>query len=168
MLRRLIRRALRFATLMGVNEPFMHKVARKVTEVMGDAYPELTEHADFIARAVHEEEQRFSLTLQKGLELLDEELAALKTAGKTQIPGEFCFKLYDTYGFPLDIVTDVAEKRGFTADAAGFEKHISTFCRTAAVRYCAVLRRIFVSLKPIWKKSRRKKCARWRDCSPSP
>ena len=124
-LRRLIRRALRFATLMGVNEPFMHKVARKVTEVMGDAYPELIEHADFIARAVHEEEQRFSLTLAKGLELLDEELAALKAAGKTQIPGEFCFKLYDTYGFPLDIVTDVAEKRGFTADAAGFEKHMT-------------------------------------------
>ena len=124
-LRRLIRRALRFATLIGVNEPFMYKVARKVTEVMGDAYPELVEHADFIARAVHEEEQRFSLTLQKGLELLDEELAALKGAGKTQIPGEFCFKLYDTYGFPLDIVTDVAEKRGFTADAAGFEKHMA-------------------------------------------
>ncbi|WP_374289736.1 alanine--tRNA ligase [Desulfovibrio desulfuricans] len=124
-LRRLIRRALRFATLIGVNEPFMYKVARKVTEVMGDAYPELVEHADFIARAVHEEEQRFSLTLQKGLELLDEELAALKGAGKAQIPGEFCFKLYDTYGFPLDIVTDVAEKRGFTADAAGFEKHMA-------------------------------------------
>lgn len=124
-LRRLIRRALRFATLIGVNEPFMYKVARKVTEVMGDAYPELTEHADFIARAVHEEEQRFSLTLQKGLELLDEELATLKAAGQTQIPGEFCFKLYDTYGFPLDIVTDVAEKRGFTADAKGFEKHMA-------------------------------------------
>ena len=124
-LRRLIRRALRFATLMGVNEPFMHKVARKVTEVMGDAYPELIEHADFIARAVHEEEQRFSLTLAKGLELLDEELATLKAAGKTQIAGEFCFKLYDTYGFPLDIVTDVAEKRGFIADAAGFEKHMA-------------------------------------------
>lgn len=123
-LRRLIRRALRFATLIGVNEPFMYKVARKVTEVMGDAYPELTEHADFIARAVHEEEQRFSLTLQKGLELLDEELATLKAAGQMQIPGEFCFKLYDTYGFPLDIVTDVAEKRGFTADAKGFEKHM--------------------------------------------
>ena len=124
-LRRLIRRALRFATLIGVNEPFMHKVARKVTEIMGEAYPELTEHADFIARAVHEEEQRFSLTLQKGLELLDEELATLKAQGKTLIPGEFCFKLYDTYGFPLDIVTDVAEKRGFSADAKGFEKHMA-------------------------------------------
>ncbi|MGE4312043.1 alanine--tRNA ligase [Desulfovibrio sp.] len=123
-LRRLIRRALRFATLMGVNEPFMHKVARKVTEVMGDAYPELVESADFIDRAVFEEEQRFSLTLKKGLDLLDEELASLKAQGVTLIPGDFCFKLYDTYGFPLDIVTDVAEKRGFSADAQGFEKYM--------------------------------------------
>ena len=123
-LRRLIRRALRFATLMGVNEPFMHKVARKVTEVMGDAYPELVESADFIDRAVFEEEQRFSLTLKKGLDLLDEELASLKAQGVTLIPGDFCFKLYDTYGFPLDIVTDVAEERGFSADAQGFEKYM--------------------------------------------
>ena len=130
-LRRLIRRALRFATLMGVHEPFLHKVARKVTEVMGEAYPELTEHADFIDRAVHEEEQRFSLTLQKGLDLLEEELASLKAAGTAVIPGDFCFRLYDTYGFPLDIVTDVAEKRGFTADAAGFERHMAEQRRRA-------------------------------------
>lgn len=123
-LRRLIRRALRFATLMGVHEPFMHKVARKVTEVMGEAYPELPENADFIDRAVFEEEQRFSLTLEKGLHLLDEELQRLSAAGLTLIPGDFCFKLYDTYGFPLDIVTDVAGKRGFTADAPGFEGHM--------------------------------------------
>lgn len=120
-LRRLIRRALRFATLMGVHEPFLHKSARKVTEVMGAAYPELLRHADFIDRAVFEEEQRFSQTLAKGLELLEDELARLKEAGQTVIPGAFCFKLYDTYGFPLDIVTDVAEKRGFSADASGFE-----------------------------------------------
>ena len=123
-LRRLIRRALRFATLMGVHEPFMHKVARKVTEVMGEAYPDLLESADFIDRAVFEEEQRFSLTLEKGLHLLEEELQRLEAAGQTVIPGAFCFKLYDTYGFPLDIVTDVAGKRGFTADGSGFEAHM--------------------------------------------
>lgn len=130
-LRRLIRRALRFATLMGVNEPFMHKVARKVTEVMGEAYPELPEQADFIERAVHEEEQRFSLTLQKGLELLEEELASLAKAGSTHISGEFCFRLYDTYGFPLDIVTDVAGKRGFSVDSAEFESHMAAQRRRA-------------------------------------
>lgn len=124
-LRRLIRRALRFATLMGVHAPFLHKVARKVVDVMGDAYPELTEHADFLERAVREEEERFSLTLQKGLDILEEELAALQAQGRTRISGEFCFRLYDTYGFPLDIVTDVAEKRGFTADAAEFARHMA-------------------------------------------
>ena len=124
-LRRLIRRALRFATLMGVHEPFLYKVARKVTEVMGEAYPELVEHADFIARAVREEEQRFSQTLDKGLEMLEEELASLEKKGERRIDGAFCFKLSDTYGFPLDIVSDVAEKRGFSVDAEGFEAHMA-------------------------------------------
>ena len=120
-LRRLVRRALRFATLMGVHEPFLHKVCRRVTELMGEDYPELVQQADFIARAVFEEEQRFSQTLGKGLELLEAELAALAARKETRISGEFCFKLSDTYGFPLDIVTDVSEKRGFSVDAAGFE-----------------------------------------------
>lgn len=119
-LRRLIRRALRFATLMGVEEPFLHAVARKVAEVMGDAYPELIRHADFIARAVHEEERRFAQTLGNGLRLLEDELARLAAKGERVIPGEVCFRLYDTYGFPLDIVNDVAEKRGFAVDAEGF------------------------------------------------
>ena len=123
-LRRLIRRALRFATLMGVHEPFLHKTARKVTEVMGEAYPELVQSADFIERAVFEEEQRFSLTLENGLRLLEEELQRLGAAGQNLISGEFCFKLYDTYGFPLDIVSDVSEKRGFAIDHAGFESQM--------------------------------------------
>ncbi|MDR3361403.1 MAG: alanine--tRNA ligase [Desulfovibrio sp.] len=123
-LRRLIRRALRFATLMGVNEPFLYKTARKTTDIMGQDYPELARSADFISRAVFEEEQRFSLTLEKGLRLLDEELRRLESLGKTEISGDFCFRLYDTYGFPLDIVTDVAGKRGFSANAADFETNM--------------------------------------------
>lgn len=123
-LRRLIRRALRFAALMGVHEPFLHNVAVKVTEVMGDAYPELPEHAEFIRRAVFEEERRFALTLDNGLKLLEEEMARLEQAGDSLISGEFCFRLHDTYGFPLDIVCDVAEKRGFKVDGAGFEKEM--------------------------------------------
>lgn len=121
-LRRLIRRALRFAALIGVNEPFMHKVALKVTEVMGDAYPELVENAAFIGRAVLEEERRFATTLDSGLRMLEEELDSLEKAGAKTVPGDFCFKLYDTNGFPLDIIVDVAEKRGFGVDAKGFEK----------------------------------------------
>ena len=123
-LRRLIRRALRFATLMGVHEPFLYKTARKVVEVMGEDYPELVECADFIGRAVREEEERFSLTLEKGLALLEEELVSQQAANSRVVPGAVCFKLYDTYGFPLDIVNDVAEKRGFSVDEAGFHQHM--------------------------------------------
>lgn len=119
-LRRLLRRALRFATLMGVHEPFLYKSAGKVVEVMGEDYPELKESAEFITRVVREEEERFSVTLDKGLALLQEELESLTAAGKSVVSGAFCFKLYDTYGFPLDIVNDVAEKRGFSVDEAGF------------------------------------------------
>ncbi|MDD6180933.1 MAG: alanine--tRNA ligase [Desulfovibrionaceae bacterium] len=124
-LRRLLRRALRFATLMGVHEPFLYRSARKVVDVMGDDYPELRESADFITRVVREEEERFSLTLEKGLALLEDELKSLKDAGADVVPGDFCFKLYDTYGFPLDIVNDVAEKRGFRVDEAGFTKEMA-------------------------------------------
>lgn len=123
-LRRLIRRALRFGTLMGLTETFLHKTVQKVVDVMGEDYPELTENTAFLVRVVREEEERFSLTLEKGLALLEEELAELTRQGKKQVSGAMCFKLYDTYGFPLDIVNDVAEKRGFSVDAEGFTTHM--------------------------------------------
>ncbi|MCQ2444401.1 MAG: alanine--tRNA ligase [Mailhella sp.] len=119
-LRRLIRRALRFATLMGVHDAFLYKTVGKVVEVMGDDYPELREHADFLSRVVFEEENRFRVTLDKGLALLDSELASLAEQGVTVIPGDVAFRLNDTFGFPLDIVSDVAYKRGFTVDEKGF------------------------------------------------
>ena len=120
-LRRLIRRALRFASLLGVHDPFMYKVVGRVVEVMGEAYPELVEQADFIGRVVYEEERRFSLTLENGLRLLETEMENLRSQSKDVIPGDLCFKLSDTHGFPLDIVNDVAEKRGFRVDTEGFE-----------------------------------------------
>ncbi len=119
-LRRLLRRALRFGTLMGLSEPFLHKTAHKVAELMGEDYPELKASAAFIDRVVREEEERFSLTLEKGLHLLEEELQRLCDCKENRVPGDLCFKLYDTYGFPLDIVNDIAEKRQFTIDEAGF------------------------------------------------
>ena len=121
-LRRLIRRALRFATLMGVNEPILYKIVGKVIETMGDDYPELKENAEFIARVVHQEEVRFSSTLAKGLRLLEGEIEELKAKGEKTIPGEVCFQLADTYGFPLDIVSDVAFKQGYSVDEEGFAK----------------------------------------------
>jgi alanyl-tRNA synthetase len=120
-LRRLIRRAFRFGRLMGLRDPFLHKVCPTVVEVMGVQYPEIVEGMDFMTRVVREEEERFSTTLDKGLEILEEEMAAARKAGSAVISGEAAFKLYDTYGFPLDIIADVAGKQGFGVDEVGYK-----------------------------------------------
>ncbi len=117
-LRRLIRRAYRFGRLIGMPAAFLHLTAGKVVDLMGGDYPELTESRDFIARLVREEEDRFDKTLDKGLALLEDELAQLPA--KATLSGDVAFTLYDTYGFPLDIVNDVAEKRGFSVDENAF------------------------------------------------
>ena len=119
-LRRLIRRAYRFGRFIGFNSPFLCDTAMKVVEVMGAHYAELGDNADFMARVVREEEERFSQTLDKGLVILEDELAVLKASGGATVSGQACFKLYDTYGFPLDIVRDVADKQGFDVDEPGF------------------------------------------------
>ncbi|MGE4537089.1 MAG: alanine--tRNA ligase [Desulfovibrio sp.] len=120
-LRRLIRRALRFGKLIGLSDPFLFKTAGTVVDVMGDAYPELVATRDFMERMVREEEERFGVTLDKGLAILAEELDRMEAAGEKAITGQFAFKLYDTYGFPLDIVNDVAGKRGITTDEDGYK-----------------------------------------------
>jgi len=119
-LRRLIRRAFRFGRLMGLTEPFLHETVRQVVAQMHDAYPELLSNQEFMARVVREEEERFSQTLDKGLVILEDEIARLKEITESRISGEFAFKLYDTFGFPLDIVNDVAEKQGISVDEPGF------------------------------------------------
>jgi len=119
-LRRLIRRALRFGKLIGLSDPFLYKTAGTVVDVMGEAYPELVASRDFMERMVREEEERFGVTLDKGLAILAEELDRMVAAGEKTITGEFAFKLYDTYGFPLDIVNDVAGKRGIGTDENGY------------------------------------------------
>ena len=117
-LRRLIRRAYRFGRLIGMQGAFLCKTAGKVVDIMGEDYPELVESREFIARLVREEEDRFDKTLDKGLALLEQELQTLGSGGK--LSGDVAFRLYDTYGFPLDIVNDVAEKCGFFVDEDGF------------------------------------------------
>ncbi len=121
-LRRLLRRALRFATLMGVDEPILYKVVRKVSEIMGEEYPELPHSIDFISRVVKEEEERFAKTLNQGLQRLDEEMEKLAKEGKNAISGQVAFTFYDTYGFPVDIVDDIARKKNFTVDIEDYEK----------------------------------------------
>ncbi len=121
-LRRLIRRAYRFGKLMGLEGSFLWKTASKVIDDMGGHYKELEETRDFMVEVVKGEEESFAKTLDKGLEMLETELADLKKAGADVVPGETTFKLYDTYGFPIDIVRDVAEQHGLGVDEAEFDK----------------------------------------------
>lgn len=121
-LRRLIRRAFRFGRFLGLEEPFMYQICGQLVSEMGQAYPELLQTGEFMTKVVQQEEENFSRTLDKGLEILDQELARLRTEGEDQVPGQLVFKLYDTFGFPVDIVRDVAEKQGFAVDEHGFEQ----------------------------------------------
>ncbi len=124
-LRRLIRRAFRFGRLIGLTEPFLHQTVNTVVDEMGHAFPELEEHRDFMTKVVREEEERFAQTLDKGLAILEEEMARLEKSGGKIISGQAAFKLYDTYGFPIDIVNDVAERRGLAVDEADYKKHMA-------------------------------------------
>ncbi len=119
-LRRLIRRAYRFGRSLGVDGPFFHEASSRVAEAMNDAYPELEKSKDFMARAIRQEEERFAGTLEKGLSLLEEEIEKLSSLQKNVIPGEVAFKLYDTYGFPLDIINDIAGRTGLRVDEDGY------------------------------------------------
>ena len=120
-LRRIIRRAARHGKLLGMNSAFLHKVALKVAQEMGDVYPDLIGRKDFIDKVIDNEEDRFLKTLDRGLSLLDEILSGLKAKGETFIPGLEVFALYDTFGFPVDLTEDIARKAGFGIDSAGFE-----------------------------------------------
>ncbi|MGE4506131.1 MAG: alanine--tRNA ligase, partial [Desulfovibrionaceae bacterium] len=119
-LRRLIRRAYRFGKLMGLSEPFLWKTAGKVVDEMSEAFPELEKHRPFMEKVVREEEERFAQTLDKGLSMLEEEIEAVLKEGGKVISGQAAFKLYDTYGFPIDIVNDVAERRGLAVDEPAY------------------------------------------------
>jgi alanyl-tRNA synthetase len=121
-LRLILRRAARYGRLLGFKEPFLADIVDVVIENMGGHYEELQERRDFILAAVRQEEERFLQTLDTGLNLFEELAARLEAEGKTVIPGEQAFKLYDTYGFPLDLTRDVAKERGMTVDEAGFHK----------------------------------------------
>ncbi|MHC1728519.1 MAG: alanine--tRNA ligase [Syntrophobacteraceae bacterium] len=119
-LRRVIRRALRHGRFLGLDKPFLSDVAVSVMESMQDAYPELLENRSFITRVILNEEERFNETLDNGLKLLQAEIKRLQDENAKTVPGALIFKLYDTYGFPIDIVTDMSRELGFTADESGF------------------------------------------------
>ncbi|WP_022853613.1 alanine--tRNA ligase [Thermodesulfatator atlanticus] len=124
-LRRIIRRAIRFGRTLGLEKPFLYDTALVVVEEMGDVYPELLRAAQTIEKILVLEEERFRETLERGLSLLYEEIEKLKKSGEKIIPGSFIFKLYDTYGFPYDIVRDIALEHGLELDMLGFEKEMA-------------------------------------------
>ena len=117
-LRRIIRRAIRHGFMLGQRRPFFHMLVPALDAVMGEAYPELRAQVAHVARVLRQEEERFAETLAQGMALLDGALARLSAS---TIPGETVFKLYDTYGFPVDLTADIARERGLAIDEAGFE-----------------------------------------------
>ncbi len=118
-LRRLLRRAARHGRLLGIREPFLYEVAETVIEENLSAYPELAEKKDFIQKLIHTEEVAFGKTIDSGLNLLDE---LLQNMNGTVLSGADAFKLYDTYGFPLDLTADILEEKGFTVDEDEFNR----------------------------------------------
>ena len=119
-LRRIMRRAARHGKMLGFAEPVLYRTVEAVTGIMADAFPELLEREEYIRKVVRAEEERFAETLDRGLAILNEEIGSLRRDSKTVIPGETLFKLYDTYGFPVDLTADIVESDGFTVDEAGF------------------------------------------------
>ena len=120
-LRRIMRRAARHAKMLGFAQPMLYRAVDAVNEMMADFYPELIQRESYIKKVVLAEEERFMETLDNGLRILNDEVAALRKEGSSVIPGETLFKLYDTFGFPTDLTADIVAGEGFTIDEAGFD-----------------------------------------------
>jgi alanyl-tRNA synthetase len=117
-LRRIARRAMRHGYKLGQKKPFFYKLVDDLARVMGDAYPEIAEHKERVKAVLRQEEERFGETLENGMSILD---AALSTNAQ-HLDGETAFKLYDTFGFPIDLTADIGRERGFDVDMAGFDR----------------------------------------------
>jgi alanyl-tRNA synthetase len=124
-LRRILRRAVRFGRRLGMQRPFLNQLVPVVAELMGDAYPELRERQDAVVAVILREEERFGETLAEGLAHLEEALERVRAAGGRVLPGEVAFQLYDTFGFPLDLTEDAAAEVGVGVDREGFERALS-------------------------------------------
>jgi alanyl-tRNA synthetase len=120
-IRRLLRRAVRYGKVLGIDEPFLYKLVPVVGDIMGMYYREVVDKQDFITRVIRTEEERFHETLSEGLAILSGMVADAKEAGRREIAGADAFKLYDTYGFPFDLTEDFAAEHGLAVDRAGFD-----------------------------------------------
>ena len=136
-IRRILRRAVRYAyTFLGQHEAFMYKLLPVLVQEMGGAYPELPAQQELIGRVMKEEEDSFLRTLEKGINLLNGDMDELKAHERTQLDGESAFRLFDTYGFPLDLTELICRENGYTVDEAGFNAEMEkqkTRARNAAV-----------------------------------
>ena len=121
-LRRIIRRALRHGNKLGLTEPFFFKLVQPLVNEMGDAYPELRKSQSHVEKIIRQEEEQFSVTLSQGLKLFEQAVSELTS---TVIPGHMVFKLYDTYGFPVDLTADIARERNLQLDLEGFETEMT-------------------------------------------
>lgn len=124
-LRRILRRAVRYGRMLGLTKPFLYQTAGKVSEVMKAAYPELLEADTYIKSIIRGEEERFLRTLDTGLRVLEDALAEMKAQERSEISGNLIFKMYDTYGFPVDIIQDIVRDEGMSLDMTGFEKNMA-------------------------------------------
>lgn len=123
-LRSVLRRASRYARMLEVHEPVLYKLVDSVIQVLGDAYPEIEERREHIRKVIKVEEESFGKTLDRGLEVFHKYKDEVEKAGKKTIPGEKVFKLYDTYGFPVDLTNLLADEAGLQIDEAGFDREM--------------------------------------------
>lgn len=120
-IRRLLRRAVRYGKVLGLDKPFLYQLVAVVGNIMGGFYPEVVEKREFIEEVVLNEERRFRETLNEGLAILEEMIHRAKAEGRIQLSGKEAFKLYDTYGFPIDLTEEVAAEKNISIDRQGFE-----------------------------------------------
>ncbi|MEA5012776.1 MAG: alanine--tRNA ligase [Angelakisella sp.] len=130
-LRRLLRRAARHGRLLGINEPFLYKVCETVIGENAKAYPELVQNKDYIVKVIKLEEERFAKTIDQGLGMVNSLIEKLLAEGKTVFPGDEAFKLYDTYGFPIDLTKEIAEEKGLAVDEKGYQASMKVQRETA-------------------------------------
>ncbi|UCE06112.1 MAG: alanine--tRNA ligase [bacterium] len=123
-LRRILRRAARFARKLDMHEPVIYKLVPTVVDVMGDAFPEIKEKHQYISSIIKSEEERFNVTLDRGIDLFEKLATDLKLKQINQIPGTEAFRLYDTFGFPVDLTRLMAEEKNMTIDEKGFEQEM--------------------------------------------
>ncbi|MBR9974248.1 MAG: alanine--tRNA ligase [Bacteroidetes bacterium] len=121
-LRRILRRAARFGRKLGLREPYLWRVVETLCETMGAVFPEIVEHREVIEKVIRAEEESFNATLDRGLEIFEDIVTRTQRAGATEIDGEDVFRLYDTFGFPLDLTNLLAEERGLSIDSARFDE----------------------------------------------